>query len=268
MEESQAASPRTVFVRSGWFRAAVVVLVAVVATGIAIVVTHGSAGAVSVGCGGGVPKLTVQGQGTASGTPRTLQLDADVQVNASSAQAAMAQDNSIMASVIAALEAQGVAKKDIAATDLTVNPNYQELHGQSVISGYGVDNSISVTIRHLGRAGGVIDAATGAGGDALNISSLQFTMTDPRVLQDKARHDAVAQAVGHAGAMAAAAGQRLGPVCQLTDDTSVSPIQLREPASPAFAASAAGTNVPLQPGTQQATAQITLVYALQARSAG
>jgi len=255
-----------VFVRSGWFRAVVVVLVAAVAASVAIVLTHGSAGAAAVGCGGGVPKLTVQGQGTASGTPRTLQLDADVQVTASSARAAMAQDSSIMASVIAALEAQGVAKKDISTTDLTVNPNYQEFHGQTVISGYGVDNSISVTIRHLGSAGGVIDAATAAGGDALNISSLQFAMTDPRVLQDKARHDAVAQAVSHAGAMAAAAGQRLGPVCQLTDDSSVSPIELH---GPAFAASAAaGTNVPLEPGTQQATAQITLVYALEARSAG
>lgn len=266
MEESEMPKQRVITVQTRWIRLAVAVLVAATVAGVAIVVTHGAAGAVgSPGCGG-VPKLTVQAQGTASATPRTLDFDADIEVNASSAQGALAQDNTITGAVVAALEARGVAKKDIATTNLSVNPNYQEFHGQSVISGYGVDNSISVTIRHLGAAGSIIDAASAAGGDSLNIDSLQFAMSDPRVLQDKARHDAVAQAVSHAGAMAAAAGQRLGPVCALTDDSSLSPVAtpLRLPAAGFNAASAA--SVPLEPGTQQATAQITLVYALEPRS--
>jgi uncharacterized protein len=267
MAESEEPSPRVITIRTGWFRLAAAVLVAAAVAAVAVVVSHGAAGAVAApGCGGGVPKLTVQGQGTASGTPRTLDLEADIEVTASSAQAALSQDDSVTSSVVAALEANGVAKKDVATTDLNVNPNYEEFHGQSIISGYEVDDSLSVTIHHIGTAGNVIDAASAAGGDALNIDSLQFAMSDPRVLQDEARHDAVTQAVSHAGSMASAAGERLGPVCALTDDSSLSPVAtpLRLPAAGFNAASA--SSVPLEPGTQQATAQITLVYALEPRS--
>ncbi len=265
MDAPQRSTAPALTIKTRWVRLAAVVLVAATVAGVAVALSRGAAAATAPGCAGGVAKLTVQGQGTASGTPRLLDLDADIQANGSSAQSALGQDNSDTAAVVAALEAQGVAAKDIETTNLNVSPNYEEIHGQSVISGYGVDNSISVTIRHLATAGRVIDAATTVGGDALSIDSLQFALSDPRVLQDEARHDAVTQAVSHAGAMAAAAGQRLGPVCALTDDSSATepPTPLR--LSAGFNASAAAS-VPLEAGTEQATAQITLVYALEARS--
>jgi uncharacterized protein YggE len=115
----------------------------------------------------------------------------------------------------------------------------------------------------VGTVGPALDAATAAGGDALSVDSLQFQMADERRLADKARANAVTQAVTHAGAMAAAAGQRLGPVCQLTDDSSTGPIE--QPLQFA-AAKAAAAPVALSPGSEQASAQITLVYALEPRS--
>jgi uncharacterized protein YggE len=266
MEESEAPKQRVITVQTRWLRVAAVVLVAATVAAVAVVVSHGAAAAVPApGCHGGTPTLTEQGQASASGTPRTLDFDADIDVNAASAAAALSQDNSVTAAVVAALEANGVAKKDIATTNLSVSPNYAEFHGQSVISGYGVDNSLSVTIRHLLSAGNVIDAAASAGGDALSIDSLQFALSDPQALQDKARHEAVTQAISHARSMAAAAGQRLGSLCRLTDDSNESPVPtpLRLPAAGFNAASA--SSVPLEPGTQQASAQITIVYALEAR---
>jgi len=266
MTEQVTSDGRMSIGKVTWTRWVAAGLAALVVAAVAVVATHGAAGASSApGCGSGVPKLTVQGQGTASATPQTLDLSADVDVNGSSAASALAQDNSVTAAVVAALEAQGVAKKDITTTDLNVSPNYEEVHGQSEISGYGVDNSISVTIRHLGAAGNVIDAAAAAGGNSLNIDSLQFALSDPRILQDRARHDAVTQAVDHAGAMASAAGQRLGSVCSLTDDSSLSPVVGPLRVSQSTFSAAAPSSVPLEPGIQQATAQITLVYALEPR---
>jgi uncharacterized protein YggE len=68
--------------------------------------------------------------------------------------------------------------------------------------------------------------------------------------------------------MAQAAGERLGPVCSLSDETSptyFSANSLHQSAASADIASP----VPLQAGTQQVSAQITLVYALtQPRRAG
>jgi hypothetical protein len=266
MEESEAPKQQVVTVQTRWLRLAAVVVVAAAVAAVAVVLSHGAAAAVPApGCRGGTPTLTEQGQASASGTPHTLDFDADIDVDASSAQAALSQDNSVTAAVVAALEANGVAKKDIATTNLSVSPNYSEFHGQSVISGYGVDNSLSVTIRHLLTAGTVIDAAASAGGDALSIDSLQFALSDSEALQNQARHKAVAQAIGHAHSMAAAAGQRLGALCRLTDNSNEStlPTPIAMPAGGFNAASA--SSVPLEPGTQQASAQITIVYALEAR---
>jgi len=245
------------------WRVAAAVLVVALLAGVAIALARGPVAAAAPGCGGGGPKLTVQGNGLASGTPNTVQLGADIQTTAPSATAALQEDNATTAAVIAALEGNGVAKKDVSTTDVTLNPNYTEIHGRSVISGYESDVTLSVLFRHVAAVGPALDAATAAGGDALSVSSLQFQMADERQLADRARTNAVTQAVSHAGAMAAAAGQRLGPVCQLTDDSSSGPIAQPFGLSEARSLSAASTS--LSPGTEQATAQITLVYALEPR---
>jgi uncharacterized protein len=263
MSEEIAARNTGAFGSLRW-RVAAAVLVAALVAGVALALARGPAAAATPGCGGAVPKLTVQGNGLASGTPNTVQLDTDIQTNASSATGALSEDDATTGAVIAALEGHGVAKKDISTTDVTLSPNYTEIHGQSAISGYGADNTLSVVFRHVGTVGPALDAATAAGGDALSVDSLQFQMADERQLADKARANAVTQAVMHAGAMAAAAGQRLGPVCQLTDDSSTGPIE--QPLQ--FAAAKAAAPVALSPGSEQASAQITLVYALEPRSEG
>jgi hypothetical protein len=96
---------------------------------------------------------------------------------------------------------------------------------------------------------------------------LTFSIEDPRKIEDKARTDAVHQAVSHAQSMAQAAGERLGPVCSLSDDSS--PSYFNPGPLHAAASSAAAAPVPLQAGTQQVSAQVTLVYALvQPRGSG
>ncbi|MGH8995771.1 MAG: SIMPL domain-containing protein [Acidimicrobiales bacterium] len=236
--------------------------VAIAAAALVVVFTRQPASAAGgTQCGGGVPHLTVRGVGSASGRPDSLQFQAQVSVTAASAQSALAEDNQTTASVVAAVEAAGVRAKDVETTDLTINPTYAYVHGQSVITGYGVTDSISVTVTKLTAAGAVIDATTGAGGNAVSVDSLAFARTDPRRLENRARSDAVHQAVTHAAAMARAAGQRLGAVCSLTDQSGLSPsptpLQLG-----AQSAAAGASSVPLEGGTQQASAQVTLVYGL------
>ncbi len=214
-------------------------------------------------CGGGAPTMTVHGTGMATGTPDLLTLSLSVSVTDATAQAALADDNGRTAAVMAALTAGGVAKADMQTTDLTINPNYTFEHGTEVLTGYAVDNSVVAKLRKFGAAGSVIDAASSAGGNAVQISSLTFSIEDPRALQDTARHDAVAQAVSHAGAMAAAAGEHLGRVCSLNDDTSSTQQQPPNFDENGYAAAAPASSVPFQAGSQQTTAQVTLVYALE-----
>lgn len=254
-QEAQVAPLRRV--RSGHVAIAGAVILAAAALTVAAT-GAGASTAPTAACASSTPRLTVQGTGRASGSPDALDFSAQVSVTGSSARAALAEDNATTSSVVQAIEASGVKSSDIQTTDLTINPSYAYSNGRLIITGYEVANSLAVTVHNLAGAGSVIDAATTAGGNALSVGSLTFARTDPRILEDRARHDAVRQAVTHAGAMAKASGQRLGAVCALTDQSSLDQGTL----PPVFGSLKAAAAVPLEGGSQQANAQVTLVYEL------
>jgi hypothetical protein len=260
MSEEQVAAPTMARLR--WVHVGLAGVVVVAAVGLTVAATRDAAAAAPtvVGCGSSTPRLTVQGTGQASGTPDSLDFDAQVSVTAGSAASALAQDSATTSSVVQAIEAAGVKAADVQTADLTINPNYTYPDGRTVISGYAVSNSLSVTVTKLATAGSVIDAATTAGGDALSVGFLNFTRADPRTLEDQARRDAVRQAVTHAGAMARAAGQRLAGVCSITDRSGLDQGPIAAASDGALFQGAA--NVPLEGGTEQASAQVTLVYEL------
>jgi uncharacterized protein YggE len=233
---------------------------AVGGAGLGLAVSNSTATATmstSATCASSAPKLTVQGTGNASATPDVLTVAVDIDVTDPNAQASLVDDNTKASAVTTVLKQGGVAAKDIQTSNVSIQPRY-DLAG--AINGYEMTNTLTAELHNFATAGSVLDALTAAGGNATRIDSVTFSIQDPRKIEDTARTDAVHQAVSHAQSMARAAGERLGPVCSLSDDSSSAY------APSAFgaqkAANAAGA-VPLQPGTQQESAQITLVYALE-----
>jgi len=220
-----------------------------------------SAGTAS--CATSAPHLTVQGSGQGSGTPDVLTAVFGFSTTAGSSAAALSQNNAKVALALQALSANGVAARDTQTTGLNLSAQYAYPHGVATLTGYQATQTVSAALRHPSTEGAAIDAVVNATGNAAQIDSLTFSFADPGAVQDKARTAAVHQAVAHAQAMAAAAGRKLGPVCSLTDDA--------QPASPGSNRSfngldtlpAAGTApVPLEPGTQVESDQVTMVYAL------
>lgn len=255
--------------RAGIMGAAAVLALVGVTVGLSVglsVALSGSptAAAEPPSCAGGSPKLTVVGTGVATGTPDLLTVSVGVSVTGPSATGALADDNTTTAAVLAAFTQGGVATKDVQTTGLSVQPDISYAGGNQVVTGYSVDNTVVAKLRDLSKAGDVIDAVAGAAGNATRIDSLNFSVDDPRVIQDRARTDAVRQAVAHAGSMALAAGDHLGPVCSMTDDSTVSPYSLPAGAQSGMRAAdgLAAPPVPLTGGSEQADASVTLVYAL------
>lgn len=223
----------------------------------------GAAGTSATGCGGSSPSLTVTGSGTATGTPDQVTLSVDVSVLGGSARAALGADDRTSAAVVAAITGAGVPARDVKTTDLSVLPSYTTPAGGATrLQGYAVDDQVVATIVGVSRAGPVVDAVTAAGGNDVRIGSLSFSLADPRPLQARAHRDAVRQAAAQAASTAAAAGERLAGICAVRDQTAST-----TPPFPPFGTAngpvAAAPAVPLEPGTQQASAQVTLVYALQ-----
>ncbi len=216
------------------------------------------------GCGPSNPRLTVQGTGQASATPDLLTAVFGFSSTAASSGSALAANNAKVNQALLALAANGVARRDVQTTGLSLQAQYAYPKGVPTLVGYEVTNTVTASLRHTDTAGAAIDAVVNASGDAAQINALTFSFGDPAKVEDMARTDAVHQAVAHATAMAGASGRRLGPVCSLTDNTQPSLL----PQNQVFGSDVAGTakgSVPLEPGTQVETDQVTMVYALAQR---
>jgi uncharacterized protein len=201
-------------------------------------------------------KITVTGTGTVSGTPDQLVLSMGVQTSAPSVSTAIQEANQAARRVIGSLKAGGVRAADIQTSGLSIQPNYDS-SGQVPI-GYGVSEQLTATLRDLARAGTQIQAAVRAGGNATTVNGVSLNLTDTSKLLARARAAAIADAQAKASQFARALGRPLGNVLSVSDQ---SPMP-----SPIFAAglSAArpAASVPIQPGRQQVSVQITVVYAI------
>jgi hypothetical protein len=217
-----------------------------------------------LGCGSSQPHLTVQGTGQAAGTPDLLTAVFGFTSSAGTSAAALSQNNDEVNQALLALGGQGVAPADVQTTGLTLAPQYVYPKGVPTLTGYQVTNTVTAKLRNLKKAGAAIDGVVNATGNAATVNSLNFSFDNPTGVEDQARIEAVHQAVAHAGAMAAAAGRRLGPVCSLTDTTQPS---LFAPTAglPSGLQSNDASSVPVEPGSQTQTDQVTMVYALQQR---
>jgi uncharacterized protein len=213
-------------------------------------------------CTSSAPHLTVEGTGQGSGTPDVLSAVFGFSTTASSSAAALSQNNAKVALALQALTANDVAARDTQTTGLNLSAQYAYPHGVPTLTGYQATETITATLRKPSTEGTAIDDVVSATGDAAQVNSLTFSFGNPALVQDKARTAAVHQAVAHAEAMAAAAGRRLGPVCSLTDNTQPTGVQSNQGFGDAALPESGTTALPLEPGTQVESDEVTMVYAL------
>jgi uncharacterized protein YggE len=211
--------------------------------------------AAGAGAGG---RITVTGTGTVSGTPDRLSLSMGVQTSGSSVSAALQQANQAVRAVTRALARTGVRGSDIQTSGLSVQPNYA---GNSAVpTGYGVGESIEVTLRTLGTAGAQISAAARAGGNATEVDGVSLSLGGTGSLLAVARARAVAEARTKAAQYAKALGRSVGPVVSMSEQGPAEPLPVfaqgaaRSPATP--------SRVPVSPGSQRVTVTVTAVFTL------
>lgn len=201
--------------------------------------------------------ITVTATGTATGTPDTLTVQLGVQTQAKTAAAALDANNTKATALIAALTKQGIAKKDLATSDLAIYPTYSE--NGTAITGYQVTNTVTATLRNVDKAGAVIDAAARAAGDAIRLNQVGFSFDDDTALRAAARADAVKNAMAQAKQLAAAAGVAVGPVLSITEDVVMPGPQ---PLPARLEAADAGAAMPVLAGEGQLTITVQVVVSI------
>jgi uncharacterized protein YggE len=170
----------------------------------------------------------------------------------------MNEANATMAKVQETLRADGVAAADLQTSGLSVQPNYDYTSSGAKLNGYQVTEDLSVVLRDLGRAGSVIADAARAGGDELRLGGASLDLDGDDVLVARARQQAFDDAKAKAQAYAQAAGRSLGQVEAISEQTSAPPV----PYPMATAALAADKAVPIQPGSQDVTVTVSVVWAM------
>ncbi len=223
--------------------AAAVALGAVVRPGSA----HGSAAQLTDG-------ITVSGTGTARAVPDQATFSFSVQTEGATAKAALDANSAQMTLVIAALKRSGIAKKDLQTQDVSVMPRQNDT-GQ--INGYTANNSVQALVRRIAGAGAVVDAAVAA--VANQSSGPSFDQSGRDVVYRSALRAAVADARTKAEALAAESNASLGRVTRIVEGLAEQPVPMYTGA----AVDSAKSPTPVEPGTQEVQAMVTVTFELR-----
>lgn len=203
---------------------------------------------------GGDRTITVNGHGTVSVVPDTADLMVGVQANADTAGEALETMSEKSEALLKALRDQGIAAQDLQTSGLNLWPTYSE-NGRE-ITGYQASTSVTATIRDIDRVGPVVDALGEIVGEELTLNGISFSYDDPEAVLADARTVAIANARARAAQYAEAAGVEVGAIVRIVEGSVSDPIVFREMAM----AGAADASLAVAPGSQELTADVTVVF--------
>ena len=156
------------------------------------------------------PSFTIQGQGEVTVKPDVARVQVGVRTEAKEVTAAVQANATRMDAVLKAIRAAGVEEKDITTTNYSISPLYEQVRPntgtQPAVRGYQVMNMVRVTVRKIGDAGKVLDAATQAGANAAR--GISFDLSEEE--REKAYSEALTRAVKEAQRKAGIIGKAVG----------------------------------------------------------
>ncbi|HEX4525209.1 MAG TPA: SIMPL domain-containing protein [Gaiellaceae bacterium] len=190
--------------------------------------------------------VTTTGHGVVTVVPDEASVTAGVHTQAASASEALSQNAKLMNAVVAAMKAAGGS--DLQTQQVSLYPQTNE---QGQVTGYVADNSVSATAK-IAAAGALVDAAVAAGANTVSGPSLSASGRDARYRD--ALGKAVEDARAKAEALAKAGGFGVGQVSSVTEESASAPV-------PVFQAAVAKSDAtPIEPGTQDVTADVTVTF--------
>lgn len=215
--------------------------------------------------------ITVQGTGEVQVKPDIARLTLGVQNQATDSNQAAQENADRTQKVISAVRAAGVAEKDIQTANYSLYPRYDNRPrpegrpgaglqgGEPVIVGYQVSNNVNVTVRKIGDAGKVIDAAVKAGANVAG--GIGFALDDPTKAREEAMRKAVADVMRKAHVMAEAAKVPDIRLVSLAEASASYPQPVYFDAMARGAVAEAATT-PVAPGEQTITVNVTARFAM------
>lgn len=227
-------------------------------TALLLVATLGPAGAQTTV----PPSLTVSGSADVRAVPDVGMVQLGVTSRASTAQAAMAENNDLMGKVVVALKQLGIPDTDLQTSYINLSPIYsnpppRDPPLQPQLIGFEADNVLVARLTDLTKLGPAIDAAVTAG--ANQIQGISFGLSDEEPFRLTALQQAGAQARAKAGALALGLGITLGSVETVTE----SGVQVTPVGRGVAPAPAVSTPTPVLPGEMVVHADVQVQFLIK-----
>ena len=206
--------------------------------------------------------VQVTGTGMVAGEPDVVMLSIGVSVEKDSVKQARSEAAEAMGEVIESLKGNGLLDTEIQTQYFSIQQRFNYVKGKREFRGYNVTNTVSAKIRDLDTVGNVIDSAAEAGGDLVEINSIQFSIDDTTKLKMKARVAAMQDAQAKAQTLATEGGVRLGkPISISESENFYAPLSRN--LGFALADEAASVDTPIQSGQLQITVTVNVIYGIE-----
>lgn len=174
------------------------------------------------------PQSTIQvtGSGEVYVVPDVATFNFSVIETGATVQQAQEKADAKINKALAALREAGIEDKDITTTGYNVYPKYEWKQqtcvaypcpeGKQVLTGYEVNQTITVKVRDTEKAGDLVTKVGALG--VSNISGVQFTVDDRDRFVAQAREHAITEAKEKAKVLAKQLGVRLGKIMYYNDN--------------------------------------------------
>ncbi len=158
--------------------------------------------------------IRVQGLGQTRIKPNIAILYASLSADGATASDALNKIDDQLDSIYNVLQVNGVNQNDISTSSISVYPKYNYTDGNSVVIGYTVYVSLTITIRGIDtnsqKIAKIIDGLASAG--VSSIYGLSYDTLDPNAGKSTARTNAWNDALAKAKQYATLSGRKLGKV--------------------------------------------------------
>ena len=159
--------------------------------------------------------ITVTGTATTTASPDLLMIRFGVETEAKTAKEAIDANSAAMTEVVDAVQKLGITKEELSTASLTIYPVYSDVEDpilkthKSVLTGYRASNILAVKTQKLDLAGGIIDAATGAGANRVDSVTFSLSPSKQLAVQDELLDKAVLNAKSKAEKALSPLGQKI-----------------------------------------------------------
>jgi hypothetical protein len=204
--------------------------------------------------------LDVSATGKTTRVPDIATIRAGVVTQATTAAQALADNAKRMAGVLAALKGAGVQPRDIATSNVSLQPQYRYENNQApAITGYQASNTVSVRFRDVAKSGAILDALVAQG--ANQIDGPNLSLDQPDAALDEARVDAVKRARARAELYARAAGLSVVRILTISEGGEAPPPPM--PVMYARVAAAPKADTAIVPGETDVTVTVAVRFLLK-----